>query len=86
MGYKTERGALSQLKRFGGANTVEELATNRLGATTPLTKAMRGDVVSILYEGMPALGIVIGHEACFMHVKHGLVRVPIAQCNLAWSV
>jgi len=82
--YKTARGALSNLHRLGGLESLPEHA--RL-TEIPVRRAQRGDVVigPVGERGEEALGIVIGAKAAFAG-SNGLDFVPVLECRRAWRV
>jgi len=87
--YKTERGALGVMKRFGGAD-VEECMV-KLGVDNELTEidpafAQRGDITVCPTEEGPALGIV-SLDGRFMAVAtkpKGFMLHPIFNAIKAW--
>ena len=86
MRYKTERGALGEIVRYGKVSTVAELAASRLGDPIEVLKAQRGDVVIVPPDAMQAIGIVVGSEVLFMQIESGLTRVKVSSCDTAWRV
>lgn len=49
-------------------------------------KARRGDVAMTEINGVTSGGVVDGADACFITLKQGLIRVPINEKMLVWSV
>lgn len=79
--YKTERGAMLQIKRAGFdamADWVDSILGERLA--TPFL-AQRGDIGMV--QG--ALGIVTGRDICALS-PNGLLAFPIDQMQIAWGV
>lgn len=79
--YKTERGAMLQIKR-AGFDTMADWVDNILGErlSTPFL-AQRGDIGMV----QNALGIVAGKDICALS-PHGLLAFPIDQMQIAWGV
>lgn len=78
--YADERGAAAVLGRRGG---VPAIATGALGEPIAPAFAQRGDVVMMLTQRGPALGVCIGAEAIFPGAR-GAVRSGSWQS--AWRV
>ena len=93
--YKTERGALTMIRRLGG--TLDEAGTRLAGRAgfkeIPVLMAGRGFPVladMVLPDGTeaPALGLVSldARFALFAHADGGLLQVPVTGCRRAWSL
>lgn len=79
--YRTERGALRQIKR-AGFDTMPEWVDSILGdrLASPLL-AQRGDIALV----QDALGIVTGAEVAALS-PDGLVTFPLTDAQMAWRV
>lgn len=79
--YRTERGALRQIKR-AGFDTMPEWVDSILGdrLTSPLM-AQRGDIALV----RDALGIVTGDEVVALS-PDGAVAFPLTDAQMAWRV
>ena len=82
LGYHDARSAMRILHKEGG---LERAVEARLGASKPVTLAMRGDIALLPLRKREALGVVIGQSAYFAAPK-GLSERPISCCTVAWSV
>ena len=83
--YRTARGALGAMRRYCGADTVEQLATFVLGEPVPPLLAQRGDIVG--HPGVDGgLGVCLGGQAVFMRPVSGFGVVPMVEIRLAWAV
>ena len=83
--YKTERGALTSLKKIEGVETLSQLADKYLGAKIGLSHARRGDVVLISVGSRDVLGVVAGNCAVFLTLG-GIRTVSLRECTCAWRV
>ena len=82
LGYHDARLAMRILHAEGG---LQRAVQARLGASKPVTLAMRGDIALLPLRKREALGVVIGQSAYFAAPK-GLSERPISCCTVAWSV
>lgn len=82
--YKSKLKALKVIDGFG--EDVSEIINARIGQSKPVTKAMRGDVVTLMNDGRVCGGIVdeSGKRAAFVSEK-GLLRIPLRDCLKAWG-
>lgn len=81
--YSTQTGSIKALKRYG-AGTLESTIDSKF-EVKPASNAIRGDLA--FYEG--SVGVVMGGFAVFVgenDKKPGLVKVPRADWEKAWSV
>lgn len=79
--YRTERGALRQIKR-AGFDTMPEWVDSILGdrLASPLM-AQRGDIALV----QDALGIVTGHVVVALS-PNGIVNIPLEDSQASWRV
>ena len=82
LGYHDARSAMRILHKEGGLRLAVEA---RLGASKPVTLAMRGDIALLPRGKRQALGVVMGQSA-FFAAPTGLSEWPITRCTVAWSV
>jgi hypothetical protein len=82
LGYHDARSAMRILHKEGG---LERAVEARLGASKPVTLAMRGDIALLPRGKRQALGVVMGQSA-FFAAPMGLSEWPITRCTVAWSV
>lgn len=85
--YRTARGAVRALKRFG-AGALESTVDQHFERCAPAF-VRRGDLVAIAGEGGHALGVAIGHHALFLGEEgevDGLVRVSRPDWLISWRV
>jgi len=81
--YKTDKGSLKALKKFGAGNLVDTVA-QRL-EEIPVMMAKRGDVASIDTPDGDALSLVVGDKVAGLG-KEGLVFLPLTSAKRAWKV
>lgn len=80
--YKTARGALGQLARLGGLESLPERAGM---APVRVLLARRGDLVLVPNADRPALGVVLGAKVVYPG-KDGLIFTALNACTAAWRV
>ena len=81
--YRSRKGAFKVLKERG-CKTVEDIANLILEPIKPEV-CMKGDVVSIIQDGEPSLGVCVGHIAAFPG-PDGITFVSMSKINKAWEV
>jgi len=79
--YKSARGALGALKRYGKGD-LEKTMDSKLPRTS---SPGRGDVVMTIVNGMQALGICVG-RACAFKSPDGLSFIDTSDITAAWAV
>lgn len=89
--YKTEKGALKQLRKQMGCETASDLVTKCLKQKPQLiTLARRGDIVAHVSEEHgafgEALGICLGERSAFIHAEYGLITLRTRDCSYCWRV
>jgi hypothetical protein len=77
--YKNKAGAARHIAKAGGLG-----ALVKLPVVLP-TMAQRGDAVLVETDGGVSLGICLGRMAAAQG-KHGLVFMPMAMAQRAWTV
>lgn len=82
--YKTERGALRALKKYGKGAIKETLASKLGTEKTPL-QATRGDIALVDRPGGDAAGVVSG-VAIIVITPEGMAQIPITAAKVVWSV
>ena len=81
--YKTARGSVRALKRFGAGNL--ELTIADMFEECPPAFARRGDLALVDGELGVMIGVVTGDVAVFIG-DHGLERRPMAMWRRCWRV
>ena len=79
--YKTEKGALSQIKKTGH-DSLEKLVDSKLNQVLP-NLAQKGDVV--LHPKYDAIGICAGVKSAFL-TKEGITFENTTHCRRAWRI
>lgn len=82
-GYKTQRGALSRIRKKG-AESLWELIDQRMERLDSVKLAQRGDWIGHYTESGESLGIVIDDRFVCVHLDRGLVFVPLTEAVVAW--
>ncbi len=83
--YRTEKGALLALKRIGKVPDLPSLATDKLGPPINILMASRGDIVEIVTDLGPTLGVVFNDKIFFVGLQ-GLCYFPVSMASRAWKV
>ncbi len=80
-GYKTQRGALSRIKKAGGmqafASNLEQKKTGFAG---------RGDIVLVVLNGRDTFGVVSGSGHWCAPGAQGLLFRPMSEVTLAFGI
>jgi len=85
LGYKTKTGAKKALKGI----TLLKTLTKLFGKPVPVACAHRGDIMYIVTDDGPCIGICLGETAVFVGREgsnEGLVTLPRADCSRAFRV
>jgi len=84
-GYKTKRGALAKLARYG--SSFEAAGDWFFGAPSVSVKqGRRGDIACLIDDaGEKHLAVVLDHRAACMKPE-GLMFVPLKRCACVWRV
>ena len=78
--YRTERGALRMIQRFGG---LQAIGAARFGAEIAPAFAQAGDVGLLTIDDRQSLALCAG-DGWIGAGAQGLVRAPLAAATMAW--
>lgn len=81
--YKTDRGALGQLRRRGFARLGDAIAA--LFPERPAGHARRGDIAVLISERGDTLGIVWG-QAVLCRLGDGVVQRPVSAARVIFAI